>query len=96
MPLNRVIAFSLMTIVILDAVFFAYSVDHVVTGQITAEIGQSTAILANQMQDKLDRGLYERYREISVAATLLSEASSDNEVALKKWLTHHGAPFADV
>ena len=95
MPLNRVIAFSLMTIVILDAVFFAYSVDHVVTGQITAEIGQSTAILANQMQDKLDRGLYERYREISVAATLLSEASSDNEVALKKWLTHHDAPYTD-
>ena len=95
MPLNRVIALSLTAIVMFGAVLFAYSVDDAVTDQITAEIGESTAILANQMDDKLDRGLSGRYREISVAAALLAEPSSNSDGALKNWINHRNASYTD-
>jgi hypothetical protein len=38
--------------------------------RVEREIGVSLAMLADQMQDKLDRALYERYREINNAAQL--------------------------
>jgi signal transduction histidine kinase/ActR/RegA family two-component response regulator len=37
------------------------------------EIGRSLALLADQMQDKLDRALYERLREVSDIASLLGQ-----------------------
>lgn len=39
------------------------------------EIGNSLALLADQMQDKLDRALYERSREVSNLAALLGQQS---------------------
>ncbi len=46
------------------------------------EIGRSLALLADQMQDKLDRALYERVREVSNIASLLGQQSqSADELA---------------
>lgn len=43
--------------------------------RVRQEVGHSLAVLADQMQDKLDRGLYERFREIANSAALLGAQS---------------------
>ena len=49
-------------------------------------IGLSLAMLADQMQDKLDRGLFERVREINNVATLIATSPPANQDAARQWL----------
>jgi signal transduction histidine kinase/CheY-like chemotaxis protein len=49
----------------------SYTLGRAAVSRVEAEIGGRLATLAAQMQDKLDRGLFERYREITNAASLL-------------------------
>jgi PAS domain S-box-containing protein len=45
-------------------------VGHPVSEQLKVDTGQSLAELAYQMTDKLDRGMFERYRDIQIISTL--------------------------
>lgn len=45
-------------------------VGYTVSQQIKVNVGQSLAELAYQMTDKLDRGMFERYRDIQILSTL--------------------------
>ncbi|MGH6816657.1 MAG: ATP-binding protein [Hyphomicrobiaceae bacterium] len=71
--------FSLKFVLALAISIVAFALTALITltvGQtgirsVEREIGASLALLADQMQDKLDRGLFERYREIINAARLL-------------------------
>ena len=49
----------------------SYTLGRAGVTRVETEIGGRLATLADQMQDKLDRGLFERYREITNAASLL-------------------------
>lgn len=44
--------------------------------RVTDQVGASVMLLADQMQDKLDRALYERFREVSNAAQVLPRISA--------------------
>ncbi|MBD2101635.1 cache domain-containing protein [Leptolyngbya sp. FACHB-261] len=46
------------------------AISHTVKVQEEASIGRSLSELAYQMADKLDRGMFERYRDIQILATL--------------------------
>ena len=87
-PLGRVIAVSLTAIAIGGALLFAFAVDRLLTKPFSDEVGQSMAILANQMQDKLDRGFYERYRELSLASKLLVNSPGDQKRTLENWINN--------
>ncbi len=56
--------------------------------RVRREIGSALALLADQMQDKLDRALYERSREISNLAALLGQQSqATSELSARtEWL----------
>jgi signal transduction histidine kinase/ActR/RegA family two-component response regulator len=56
--------------------------------RVRQEIGHSLAVLADQMQDKLDRNLYERFREIANSAALLGAQSRtrDDLYNRRDWL----------
>lgn len=56
--------------------------------RVRQEVGHSLAVLADQMQDKLDRGLYERFREITNSAALLgAQSRTPNDLRNhKEWL----------
>ncbi|MDX1706011.1 diguanylate cyclase [Pseudidiomarina sp.] len=50
---------------------------QVATHRIEYQVGTGLAEVAHQMSDKLERGMFERYRDMQVAATLIEEMSSD-------------------
>mgnify|MGYP000542203309 CR=1 FL=1 len=60
------LAFSLLSIFL--TVLLVEVVDVAATGQVEASIGQGLRELALQTADKLDRGMYVRYREVKLLA----------------------------
>jgi len=60
------LAFSLLSIVL--TVLLVEVVDIAATGQVETSIGQGLRELALQTADKLDRGMFERYREVRLLA----------------------------
>ena len=74
-PLSRIVAICLMAIILGGAVLSTYAVEEYVSKRMQEAIGRSISTLAFQLQDKLDRGLSERHREISIAATQFSNAA---------------------
>ena len=55
--------------------------------RVTDQVGASVTLLADQMQDKLDRALYERYREIGNTSVLLERISAADPIGgARAWL----------
>jgi len=71
------LAFSLLSVFL--TVLMVEVVDVAATGQVEASIGHGLRELALQAADKLDRGMYERYREVKLLAQRrdLGPGSSD-------------------
>lgn len=82
LPLRLLLAGAISLLSLLLTIIVAYTVGERGVERVEAEIGRSLAMLADQMQDKLDRGLYERAREISNASQLLGDLQG---------MTHRGA-----
>ncbi len=88
------LTFALLTFV-LTAVF-GFIIGKSATRQVEREIGRSLAELAYQMQDKLDRGMFERFRDIQIAANLdILLDDQVNERARKVWLEALQSTFTD-
>ena len=88
------LTFALLTFV-LTAVF-GFIIGKSATRQVEREIGRSLAELAFQMQDKLDRGMFERFRDIQIAANL--DVLLDKQVserARRAWLEALQSTFTD-
>lgn len=64
--------------------------------RVEREIGLSLAMLADQMQEKLDRGLFERLREINnIAAILASGEETGQRQPVQQWLEMLQSTFPD-
>jgi len=61
-------------------------VGHTVSEQIKVNVGQELAELAYQMTDKLDRGMFERYRDLQIISTLNAIRDSKAPVSEKRSL----------
>jgi diguanylate cyclase (GGDEF)-like protein/PAS domain S-box-containing protein len=59
-------------------------VGHTLAKQAEADIGQNLAELAYQTTDKLDRGMYERYREVKLMSERLTITDPAMSVATKR------------
>lgn len=64
---------------ILVSLLVGYTMHH----QVAANVGQSLSELAYQMADKLDRGMFERYRDIQILTTL-DQVQNPNSLATAK------------
>ena len=57
-------------VILLLTAILSMVIGQMVNERITRNIGQSFSTLAFQLADKLDRGMFERYRDIQIAAKL--------------------------
>ncbi len=57
-------------IAFLLSIFASLIVGYTASEQVKVDVGRSLAELAYQMTDKLDRGMFERYRDIKIISTL--------------------------
>lgn len=64
------LAFAFGGITLILTLVLGLIIGQTSTRQVQRDIGHSLAELAFQMGDKLDRGMFERYRDIQIAATL--------------------------
>lgn len=55
-------------------------VGHTASEQVKVNVGQSLTELAYQMTDKLDRGMFERYRDLQIISTLNAFRSPDTPI----------------
>jgi len=72
-PLSRVISLALAAIIVVVTLFNTYCVDRGIAELATSVSGQSLEILASQLQDKIDRTLLERQRDLRDASGLAAE-----------------------
>ncbi|MBW4417691.1 MAG: PAS domain-containing protein [Myxacorys californica WJT36-NPBG1] len=73
-------------IVILLCLLLSWSVGNTTQERLQATQGEALAELASQMADKLDRGMFERYREIQILAALPSIRNPNALVAEQRSL----------
>lgn len=69
--LEHALAAAITLLAVTLAGVLSFTLGRAGVQRVEAEIGGRLATLADQMQDKLDRGLFERYREITNAASLM-------------------------
>ena len=86
LPLSRVIAIPLTAIVVGGALLSSYAIEAYVSKRTQEVIGRAVATLAIQLQDNFDRGLFERYRELSLAAAQSSPSIDSKLKAIERWI----------
>ncbi len=97
-PLNlkHLLALSISLLMCATIALIAMTVGRSGVRRVEVEIGSSLKLLADQMQDKLDRTLFERYREIATAARLFRTlAVADRPDAVKLWLSELQQTYPD-
>lgn len=73
-------------IALIFSILVSSIVGYVTSDRMEAIIGKSLAGLAYQMTDKLDRGMFERYRDIQILATLDSIKNPNTPASAKREL----------
>jgi PAS domain S-box-containing protein len=71
-PLGAYLALAFILISILLTGVLVLIIEHKVIGQVKREIGNDLAGLALQTSDKLDRGMFERYREVALISSQIA------------------------
>lgn len=68
--LNTRLGLAITAIALILALSASLMAGRAVSRQVKTDVGQQLANLAYQMTDKLDRGMFERYRDIQIIASL--------------------------
>ncbi len=85
--LRFLLAASITMLALVITTVVSYTIGRSGLDRLERSIGLSLAMLADQMQDKLDRGLFERIREINnMAAIVASGAESREPQPVRQWL----------
>lgn len=86
--LRFILAASITMLALAITVVVSYTIGRTGIERLERSIGMSLATIADQMQEKLDRGLFERVREINNVASLLAVAPSETVPgpAIRQWL----------
>lgn len=80
------VGMAIGSVALILSVLASLIVGHTVSQQIKVNVGQSLAELAHQMTDKLDRGMFERYREIQTLSTLNTIRTTDYSISEQRSL----------
>ena len=94
--LRALLTAALTLLALLITLVVSYTIGSSGVERVEREIGRSLAMLADQMQDKLDRGLFERAREISNMAEVLTlrERPLEGQIP-RRWLEQMQSTFTD-
>ncbi|ARV62646.1 PAS domain-containing sensor histidine kinase [Nostocales cyanobacterium HT-58-2] len=74
------------TIAFVLSILASLIVGHTTSEQVKVDVGQSLAQIAYQMADKLDRGMFERYRDIQILSTLDAMRNPDASASQQRAL----------
>ncbi|MGE0629843.1 MAG: ATP-binding protein [Hyphomicrobiaceae bacterium] len=86
--LKHVVAVAISGLAGFLIVLLTLTVEQAGIEQLQAEIGHRLKMLADQMQDRLDHTLFERSREIDIAASMLARlADADRPRLVRAWLS---------
>lgn len=77
---------AIVGIALILSISIGMSVGYTTRGYMEANIGRSLAQLAYQMSDKLDRGMFERYRDIQILTSLDQIKNPDAPASAKREL----------
>lgn len=77
---------AIVGIALILSISIGMSVGYTTRGYMEANIGKSLAQLAYQMSDKLDRGMFERYRDIQILTSLDQIKNPDAPASAKREL----------
>jgi signal transduction histidine kinase/ActR/RegA family two-component response regulator len=87
LKLRFLLAASITLLALVITTVVSYTIGHSGMERLERSIGQSLAMLADQMQDKLDRGLFERIREVNNIAGILASSEERPEPRIvRSWL----------
>ena len=93
-PLPAAASITPLALIITSVV--SYTIGRSGVERVEREIGNSLAMLADQLQDKLDRGLFERIREINNMAGVLAHGEiTGDQQPVQQWLELMQATFSD-
>jgi PAS domain S-box-containing protein len=77
---------AIAAIALIFSILTSLAVGQTASQQVTRYAGQDLADLAYQMSDRMDRGMFERYRDIQIAATIETIRDPHASVAEKRLL----------
>ena len=77
---------AIVGIALILSISIGMSIGYTTRGYMEAHIGKSLAQLAYQMSDKLDRGMFERYRDIQILTSLDQIKNPDAPASAKREL----------
>jgi len=80
------IGLAIGSVALLLSILASLLVGYTVSEQIKVNVGQSLAELAYQMTDKLDRGMFERYRDLQILSTLNAIRALDSDLLEQRTL----------
>lgn len=80
-PLGAYLALAFILISILLTGVLVLIIEQKVIGQVKEQIGNGLAGLALQTSDKLDRGMFERYREVALMSSQIAYSSASSSTA---------------
>lgn len=87
LKLRFLLAASITLLALIITSVVSFTIGRSGLERLERSIGQSLAMLADQMQDKLDRGLFERIREINnIAGIIASSQPRPGPELIRSWL----------
>jgi HAMP domain-containing protein len=96
LKLRFLLAASITLLALIITSVVSYTIGRSGVDRVEREIGNSLAMLADQLQDKLDRGLFERIREVNNMAAVLAHGEVAGEKQpVQQWLELMQATFSD-
>ena len=86
-PLRTHLALTYSVLILAFALLLSIFVENAATKRLERQIGHGLGDLAYQIADKLDRGMFERYRDVAVAATMATVPGDGTELSIRReWL----------
>ncbi|MBD2070865.1 PAS domain-containing protein [Leptolyngbya sp. FACHB-671] len=77
---------TIAAIALIFSMLASLTIGQTATQQIEQDAGQDLAYLAYQMADRLDSGMFERYRDIQIVATIDTIRDSNSPITAKRLL----------
>lgn len=86
-PLKTHLTLTYSALILVFALVLSLFVEQVATERLRAEAGSHLGELAFQIADKLDRGMFERYRDLAVASTVATVTDEEAGLTIRRdWL----------
>lgn len=87
LPLKTHLTLTYSVLIFAFALLLSIFVENAATKRLERQIGHGLGDLAYQIADKLDRGMFERYRDVAVAATMATVPGDGTELSIRReWL----------